>query len=97
MQSLTESRENARFCYSPEPSPELQCAFSIRATIVEIAALIEAAESERLKLQLRPFFNPSDIEKTNDAMFVIRLLGRVLQAWSEYWDEEYIAEMAEVD
>ncbi len=77
----------------PDPSPELECALSIRAKIAEIAVVVDAAELESIKLKPRPLFDPEEVEQVMDVMHVIRLLSRVLDDCRSYWDEEYLAEM----
>lgn len=98
MQSMTEIRKEARFWYSPERGDADECAASIRAKVAEIAALIEAAEKEQTKVKAKKWvWQRDDMGQLNDVMFVIGLLNRVLGGWPEYWDEEYMAEMAEED
>lgn len=92
MQSMAEIRAEARFWYSPEPSAADECAASIRAAIAEIAALIEAAEQQQAKVKARKVC--SDMSQLNDAMFVIGLLNHVLEAWPEYWSNEYLESSA---
>lgn len=97
MQSIADLRDQARLWYSPEPSAAQECAASVREKIAQIAALIEASQSEKLTLKPRHIRNPEGMSELHDALFVVSLLNRVLEAWPEYWNEEYMAEMAEED
>jgi hypothetical protein len=95
---MAEIRAEARFWCSPELSDSDECAASIRAKVAEIAALIEAAEQEQTKVKAKKWvWLRDDMGQLNDVMFVVGLLNRVLEAWPEYWDEQYMAEMAEED
>jgi hypothetical protein len=89
------SRSKALFWCGHEPSRAQEQAAFARSTIAEIADLVEKT-GKRIVIGFSRSADPR-LNELKNAIFVLQQLEEVLEKWPEYWDEEYMAEMAEED
>lgn len=86
------SRSEAFFwCGYDGPTSAQIDATTARLAITEIAEIAEATR-ERIAKPLYPDLGRQELA---DALFVLQQLEDVLNEWPEYWNSEYMAEMAE--
>lgn len=83
-----------RFRASHEPSRAQEEAAFVRRKLAAIAAVIVEAQRASIGFAQGPDCGLGELK---DALFVLQQLDGVLDQWPEYWDEQYMAEMAEED